>query len=300
MIEIAESILLSREVAMNITRPSQKLFGLVLIGLLLAGCGGAPTGPAALLPTSTSEPAALFPTSTSEPAALLPTSTPELVTQTGAPTAELLPAAESPTLLARLHWLGHASFRLDGPPTIYFDPLKLSGDAPQADLILISHDHGDHCSPADVKRISGSETVIVTTAAAAKKLAGDVRAMQPGEKMTVGEVEIEAVPAYNVTKSHHPKTAGNLGFIVMVGGERLYFAGDTDRIPEMANITCDVALLPVGGTYTMNAEEAAQAAADIKPVVAVPMHWGDIVGSLQDAERFRDLCKCKVVIMEKE
>jgi L-ascorbate metabolism protein UlaG (beta-lactamase superfamily) len=117
----------------------------------------------------------------------------------------------------------------------------------------------------------------------------------------VGEVEIEAVPAYNVNKSYHPKQAGHVGFIVTVGGERIYFAGDTDRIPEMASVRCDVALLPVGGTYTMDAEDAAQAAADIRPKVAVPMHWGaGVIGTRADAERFRSLYGGRVVILEAE
>ena len=204
-------------------------------------------------------------------------------------------------LLGRLHWLGHASFRLDGPPTIYLDPWRLKGRLPQADVILISHDHHDHCSPDDVKRISGPGTVIVANATAAKKLRGDVRALRPGERTTVGEVEIEAVPAYNVVKSYHPRQAGHVGFIVTVGGERLYFAGDTDRIPEMVDITCDVALLPVGGNYTMDAAEAAAAAADIEPRVAVPMHWGaGVAGTRDDAERFRSLYDGQVAILEAE
>ena len=204
-------------------------------------------------------------------------------------------------LLGRLHWLGHASFRLDGPPTIYLDPWRLKGRLPQADVILISHDHHDHCSPDDVKRISGPGTVIVASATAAIKLRGDVRALRPGERTTVGEVEIEAVPAYNVVKSYHPQQAGHVGFIVTVGGERLYFAGDTDRIPEMVDITCDVALLPVGGTYTMDAAEAAAAAADIEPRVAVPMHWGaGVAGTRDDAERFRSLYDGQVAILEAE
>ncbi len=204
-------------------------------------------------------------------------------------------------LLERLHWLGHASFRLDGPPTIYFDPWKLEGEPPQADIVLVSHEHFDHCSPEDVERISGPGTVIVANPGAAKDLRGDVRVLRPGERTTVGEVEIEAVPAYNTDKSFHPRQAEHLGFIVTVGGERLYFAGDTDRIPEMADIACDVALLPVGGTYTMTADEAALAAADVGPQVAVPMHWGSgVVGTRDDAERFRSLYGGEVVILEPE
>ncbi len=210
-------------------------------------------------------------------------------------------------LLERLHWLGHASFRLDGPPTIYFDPWKLKGRPPRADVILISHEHMDHCSPEDVKRISKPGTVIVANPGAAEKLGGDARSLRPGERTTVGEVEIKAVPAYNASRFRspglpfHPQEAEHVGYVVTVAGERVYFAGDTDRIPEMADIACDVALLPVGGTFTMDAEEAAQAAADIGPKVALPMHWGGgVVGSRADAERFCDLYDGEAVILEAE
>ncbi len=204
-------------------------------------------------------------------------------------------------LLENLHWLGHASFRLDGPPTIYFDPWNLKGQPPQADIILISHEHHDHCSPDDVRRVSWAGTVTIASPGAAKKLRGNVHTLQPGERTTVGGVEIEAVPAYNVGKHYHPRRAKHVGFIVTVGGERLYFAGDTDHIPEMSDIRCDVALLPVGGTYTMDAEKAAQAATDIRPKIAVPMHYGSgVVGTRADAERFRSLYDGEVVILEVE
>jgi L-ascorbate metabolism protein UlaG (beta-lactamase superfamily) len=217
------------------------------------------------------------------------------------PTEEPEPAEDLPAILDHLHWLGHASFRLDGPPVIYFDPVDIGSEPPPADIILISHSHGDHLSMPDIRLISSPETVIITIPDIAGTFEtldveyAKVRAAQPGEQMTVGDVEIETVPAYNIDKSYHPKEAGYLGFIVTLGGERLYFAGDTDRIPEMAEIDCDVALLPVGGTYTMDIEEAAQAAADIGPKVAVPMHDRGA-----DLEAFRDLCDCPVVVMESE
>jgi L-ascorbate metabolism protein UlaG (beta-lactamase superfamily) len=131
--------------------------------------------------------------------------------------------------------------------------------------------------------------------------------MRPGERSTVRKVEIEAVPAYNIDKFRspgipfHSQQAGHVGYVVAVEGMQLYFAGDTDRIPEMVDIRCDVALLPVGGTYTMDAQEAAWAAADIGPQVAVPMHWGaGVVGTRADAERFRSLYDGQVVILEAE
>jgi L-ascorbate metabolism protein UlaG (beta-lactamase superfamily) len=204
----------------------------------------------------------------------------------------------SSKLVQNLHWLGHDSFRLDGPPTIYFDPWKLSSGSPVADVILVSHDHYDHLSVDDVARVSGPKTVVIANPSAAAKLK-NARAIRAGETITVDEVKVEAVAAYNLTKFRspgnpfHPRQAQHNGYIVTVGGERLYHAGDTDHIPEMSGIQCDVALLPVSGTYVMTAEEAAQAAAVIKPRVAVPMHYGDkdVVGTLADAERFKKLCE---------
>jgi len=204
----------------------------------------------------------------------------------------------TPKLLQNLHWLGHDSFRLDGPPVIYFDPWKLSPGSPVADVILVSHDHYDHLSADDVKKISGPKTVVIANPSAAAKLKG-ARVIRAGQKITVGDVTVEAVPAYNLNKFRspgnpfHPKQAEHNGYIVTVGGERLYHSGDTDHIPEMSGLKCDVALLPVSGTYVMTAEEAAEAAQAIKPGVAVPMHYGDkeVVGTLADAERFKELCK---------
>jgi len=214
------------------------------------------------------------------------------------PTSSII---ELPDLLARLHWLGHASFRLDGPPVIYFDPVgSFKDELPQADIILISHSHSDHYSPALLKRISKPETVIVTSQVVATLLSqdgvpGQVRALRPAERTAVGAVEIEATEAYNIDKSYHLKEFGNLGFIVILHGRRIYFAGDTDFIPEMADIRVDVAMLPVGGTYTMDAKEAARAVAAIKPEVVVPMH----MLSDRDVELFRDLCNCDMVTMDK-
>ena len=209
-------------------------------------------------------------------------------------------------MIENIHWLGHDAFRIENDKIIYIDPFRLRGKLPKADLILITHDHSDHCSPDDVAKIAKDDTVIVTIAAAARRLKGDVRVVKPGESLTVLGIPIETVPAYNVNKFRspgvpfHPKASGHVGFIITVGGKRIYHAGDTDVIPEMDDIEADIALLPVGGTYTMTADEAAQAANRIKPEVAIPMHWGTSVGSARDAERFRDLCEMEVVILSQE
>jgi L-ascorbate metabolism protein UlaG (beta-lactamase superfamily) len=208
-------------------------------------------------------------------------------------------------LVNRLHWLGHDSFRLEGPPIIYFDPWKLTGQHAIADLVLVSHEHADHCSPEDVKRVSGPDTIIVCNAGSAEKLPG-ARTVTPGERLAVAGVEIEAVRAYNTTKFRapgipfHPREADHVGYIVSVDDVRIYHAGDTDHIPEMAELDCDVALLPVSGTYVMTVEEAVEAAQAISPQIVVPMHYGSGIGTGDDGIRFAELYDGKSVLLRAE
>ncbi len=202
-------------------------------------------------------------------------------------------------MIENISWLGHASFRIAGEKVVYIDPWKLS-KAERADIICITHDHYDHCSPEDVARLQKKGTVIVTVASCARQFRGDVRVVKAGDSLTIDGVTIEAVPAYNLRKPNHPKAAGGVGFIIEMGGSHIYHAGDTDLIPEMEGIKADIALLPVGGGPTMDAEEAAQAAEIIKPQVAIPMHWGDFVGTRADAEKFKRLCTCEVRVLEPE
>jgi L-ascorbate metabolism protein UlaG (beta-lactamase superfamily) len=206
-----------------------------------------------------------------------------------------------PTILRQLHWLGHDSFRLDGPPVIYLDPWRLPKESPQADLILVSHEHSDHCSPEDIELIRGEHTVVVSDTSSAAKLAQPLTILRPGESTAIGDIEVSAIPAYNIDKQFHPKEALHVGYILTIAGESLYFAGDTDHIPEMSGLKCDVALLPVSGVYVMTAEEAVQAAGAIAPKVAVPMHYASgVAGTMEDAEHFRDHCDMPVVILPSE
>ncbi len=208
---------------------------------------------------------------------------------------------DRPKIIDHLHWLGHDSFRIDQPIVIYLDPWRLPPNSPQADLILISHEHGDHCSSEDVELIRRNTTTVVTNAAAAAKLPPPISVLQSGERIEVMGVAVDAVPAYNVDKPFHPKSAGGLGFVLRVGEDRIYFAGDTDLIPEMEGLACDVALLPVSGKYVMTAVEAVKAAEVINPRIAIPMHYGaGVAGTLDDAERFRELSATPVLILEKE
>jgi len=200
-------------------------------------------------------------------------------------------------MIDKIKWLGHATFQIKDDKIIYIDPWKLKGTEEKADLILITHDHYDHCVPEDVAKIQVEGTVIVTTADCAQKLSGDVRVIAPGQSMTVGGIQVEAVPAYNLNKDFHPQANGWVGFVITVEGQRIYHTGDSDMTPEMCQVQADIVMLPVGGTYTMTAEEAAQAANAIKPSFAVPMHYGTIVGSQEDAKKFQELCQVPVKVL---
>ncbi|MEA2397526.1 MAG: hypothetical protein QOK25_1082 [Thermoleophilaceae bacterium] len=208
-----------------------------------------------------------------------------------------------------VEWLGHSGFRIRaGRATIYIDPYRTE-DGPEADLILITHGHYDHFSPRDVERLSGKHTTVVAPAPVAERLSGRVRSIAPGETIEpegVRGVDVRAVAAYNTSKRDpsgkpfHPREAGWVGYEVRVGGERLYHSGDTDVIPEMDQVVgVDVALLAVSGVYVMTAGEAAEAARRIQPRVAVPMHWGEHIGTRADAQAFADRAPVEVRIMEK-
>jgi L-ascorbate metabolism protein UlaG (beta-lactamase superfamily) len=201
----------------------------------------------------------------------------------------------------RIHWLGHDTIRLDGSVVVCIDPYQITSSRP-ADLILITHEHFDHCSPEDIAKVAKPDSTIVTDASSAKKLKGDIRVVAVGDRLNVKNVDLEVGPAYNTNKDFHPKKAGMLSFIVTLDGVRYYHGGDTDFIPEMKGLEVDVAFLPVSGTYVMTAEEAVEAARTIRPKVAIPMHYGAIVGSEDDARRFQKALEGEidVVILPKE
>ncbi|MBD3361457.1 MBL fold metallo-hydrolase [Candidatus Woesearchaeota archaeon] len=203
----------------------------------------------------------------------------------------------------QIKWLGHASFELkiDGL-VFYIDPY--AGEySDKADVILISHAHYDHFNRSIAEKIMKEDTTVIGTAEVASQIYR-CRSVRPGEEGLLGEtITVKIFPAYNTSETPqqtHTKENG-VGFLIQTPELSIYFAGDTSFIPEMKDIKADIALLPVGGTYTMDAKQAAEAAKLIKPKVAIPMHYGKIAGTIDDAEYFKELLEdteivCKIMV----
>lgn len=214
-----------------------------------------------------------------------------------------------------LKWLGHAGFMIKNSRTIYIDPYNIKEQKDKADIILLTHGHYDHCSVEDIKKVVKEGTKIFVTADAQSKIARfdipvEIIVVEPSQEYDLGDIKISTFSSYNIDKHFHPKEEAWVGYLVKINGVVFYHSGDSDAIPEMQKLTGFqqpdkkfVALLPVGGRYTMTAEEAAEAAKTIKPSLAIPMHWGSIVGSEEDAKEFVELCKeagINAEILEKE
>ena len=191
----------------------------------------------------------------------------------------------------------HSSIRLETKQetVIYVDPYGFTAEPHDADLILVTHTHFDHFSPEDIARVRKPHTAFVMPATGKGEFAkagftsAEVAFLAPYECVTLQGVEVETVPAYNANKRFHPKGNGWLGYVVDVDGTRVYVAGDTDDLPENREIDCDIALVPAGGTYTMDAREAAAFVNALKPAVAIPEHYGTVAGSADDGRTFAKL-----------
>lgn len=202
----------------------------------------------------------------------------------------------------KLEWLGHSGFFIQSSKNIYIDPYNISENSEKADLILITHSHYDHCSIADIQKIIKNGTKVVLTADSQSKITRlnfktDLQIVEPDKELSLGEIKISTLPSYNLSNSAHPKEEGWVGFLIKMENVLIYHAGDSDFIPEMQKLTGYskpakklIALLPVGGKFTMNPEEAFEAAKLIKPFLAIPMHYGSVIGDKKDAEEFVELC----------
>lgn len=190
----------------------------------------------------------------------------------------------------------HASVKLETEQgIIYFDPFRLKSAENDADYIFITHSHFDHFSPKDIEKAANKDTVLIVPetmyndVAKAELAIGKVCGFAQNTEETVGELKIEAVPAYNTNKPMHQKAYGWLGYIITVEGRRVYVCGDMDATEEGKKVECDLAFVPVGGTYTMNAKEAAEFVNEMKPGTAIPYHYGLIVGGKSCGEKFKKL-----------
>ena len=204
-------------------------------------------------------------------------------------------------MVDRIVWLGHASFKLRGSKTIYIDPWKLSETAGKdGDLVLVTHDHYDHCSPPDIRKALAPQGKVLAAECCMKRYSHADKYTLAWMKHRIADLNIYATAAYNTNKRFHPRELGHVGYVVELDGVKIYHAGDCDAFPHMRDISCDIALLPVSGTYVMDPLEAVDACNMLKPKVAIPMHWGDkdVVGTRDDAEKFAGLAPCEVVILE--
>jgi L-ascorbate metabolism protein UlaG (beta-lactamase superfamily) len=194
-------------------------------------------------------------------------------------------------MIERFTWFKQSAYRWDGDgATVYIDPWGVPEGAPEADVIFITHAHDDHFQPEEIQRLTGKATQIVAPRDIAAELSGNVQPVSPGDTVEAGGIKGQAVPAYNIAEERlemHPKENGWVGYLLQLGDTTYYHAGDTDHLTDLETISPQVAFVPVGGTFTMNASEAAGLVRIMSPQLAVPMHYGFVVGSPSDAERFR-------------
>ena len=194
----------------------------------------------------------------------------------------------------------HSSIRIEDEKVIYIDPFKIENVVNDADIILITHSHFDHFSAEDIEKVCGENTTFILPESMLAEAVGAgipnnrIAAFKPGEEKTAGGIKVEAVPAYNTNKPMHKKEYGWLGYVVTVEGKRIYVCGDTDATAEGEAVNCDIAFVPVGGTYTLNAEEAADFINRMKPKTAVPYHYGSIVGGKTCGKEFASLVNSEI------
>ena len=195
-------------------------------------------------------------------------------------------------MLKNIEVLYHSSIKISKNKVIYIDPFKIDKNYNDADIVFITHDHFDHYSEEDIDKVINENTTIIIPEELLTKLLkkginkNAIITVEPNEKYVVQGIKFETIPAYNTNKTFHPKKNGWVGYIIIINGIRYYIAGDTDITEENKKVKCDVAFVPVGGTYTMDFKEAANLINEIKPKIAIPIHYGSVVGTEQDAIDF--------------
>ena len=194
-------------------------------------------------------------------------------------------------MLDNIQVLNHSSIKINREKVIYIDPFKIDNEYHDADIIFITHSHFDHYSEEDIDKIMKENTKLIITEDLEQKVLEKVKkenviCVQPEKNYFVDGINFETIPAYNTNKQFHPKANNWVGYAIELNGIKYYFAGDTDITEENKKVKCDVAFVPVGGTYTMTAKEAAELVNIIKPKIAVPIHYGSVVGTTKDAEDF--------------
>lgn len=209
-------------------------------------------------------------------------------------------------MLENIEVLCHSSIKINKEKIMYIDPFRINKNYNDADIIFITHDHYDHYSEEDIDKIKKQDTIIVAPKKLFTKILekgfekDNIITVEPNKKYNVKGINFETIPAYNINKQFHPKENAWVGYIIELEGVKYYIAGDTDITPENKEVKCDVAFVPVGGTFTMNYKEAAELVNEIKPKVAVPIHYGSIVGTEQDAIDFSKLLnsdiECKILM----
>ena len=211
-------------------------------------------------------------------------------------------------MLENIEVLCHSSIRINKEKVIYIDPFKIDKNYNDADIIFITHDHYDHYSEEDIDKVKKEDTIIVAPEELLTKLLRKgfrqdyIITVDSDEEDMVEGIKFETIPAYNTNKQFHPKENGWVGYIVEIRGIRYYIAGDTDITEENKKVKCDVAFVPAGGTYTIDFKEAAELINEIKPKIAVPIHYGSVVGTKQDATDFIKLLhpEIKGIILMKQ
>ena len=195
-------------------------------------------------------------------------------------------------MLKNIEVLYHSSIKISKNKVIYIDPFKIDKNYNDADIVFITHDHYDHYSEEDIDKVINENTIIIIPEELLTKLLrkginkNAIITVEPNKNYIVQGIKFETISAYNTNKTFHPKENGWVGYIIIINGIRYYIAGDTDITEENKQVKCDVAFVPVGGTYTMNFKEAANLINEIKPKIAIPIHYGSVVGTKQDATDF--------------